>query len=603
MPVQIHGHNENSTSNTINQHITTTTTTISSVDMNSNNSISPSAHTCHGKPSASPPDHNESPHDDITNPDPDTSKTPTSEPPLTTPNYESNDNDDPDNNSNTNSNNTSKSDSATLNPKTSDALLNTTHRPQWNELGSAEMTTTFQDPSQELFSRAVAALLDSRKITVTHSVFDHLIFIAEDYLCNLIQELKKAARIQRRTVPSIGDILILLRLSGLHVGLLDEEYQKEQEMPTILPPAWTDIELSMLPTVEHDSTELFLSSRGSDVASLIPSHKQRGSHIPKWMPPFPPDHTFMTTPSLPERVTDPRALREMIVQEGQLAEHALRRLTGVIQVDENAAHDDDDGEEIGPPLESTHLLQDTDTTMEDKTGSSTDTPIAFSIKTESLSTTPATVGVTSDSMNGSIQSKPTGIALRFALGAGNGSISSGNSTVNGIDEVKQQPQLVSKVDPITGKPISVGKQIERTKLDPFDLKAVTLSTSKKFNVVDYVHKRSKLVEKWRAKEKLRTERAMVQFKRRLWQSNLNSTAAANPKSMMMISTNSNNDESSLFEEDKDVDGKGAAISLVEHEYTAALAKIQKSKDDEAKKESIVDTGIVNWERDRYTWGS
>lgn len=509
------------------------------------------AYTSYGTPKHDPPDSSDSF---------DSTKSPLTEPPISTPNH---DNDD-------------------ITPPIHAKTRSFSRAPLWSELNTSEMTSTFQDPSQELFSRAIAALLDSRKINVTHSAFDHLILLAEEYLCNLIEELKKAARIQRRTTPSISDTLMLLHLSGLRLSLLDDECEKEKEMPTILPPAWTEIELSMLPNVDHDSSELFLTSRGSDVASLIPSRKQRGSHIPNWMPPFPPDHTFMKTPSLPERVTDPRALREMIVQEGQLAEHALRRLTGVIEVDENAAHDDDDADDAAISAFADELLEDVP--MGNVNGSISLTKLENK-GLQNLSIPSASNSITPSNMNGSIPTRPI-LALKLSLGS--------SAENGGISSVGLSPQSINKMDFISGKPISSfttkhQQQKQQQPSDPFDLKSS--QTKKKFNVVDYVHKRIKLVQKWKAKEDAQAERARAWQSRLIWQSNL-----ANPGASSSLTEEPR-------DEDKDPDGLGVATSLVEHEYTAALAKIQKSKDDEAKKESIVDTGIVNWERDRYTWAN
>lgn len=465
----------------------------------------------------------------------DSVKPPSREPPLTTPSY---DYDHP--------------------------SLPSKHTLQWSELSTTEMTSTFQDPSQELFSRAVAALLDSRKVSVTHSAFDHLIIIAEEYLCGLIEELKKSARIQRRTTPSISDALVLLRLSGLHLSLLDEECEKEREMPTILPEAWTEIELSMLPPVDHDSTDLFLTARGSDVASLVPSQKQRGGHIPKWMPPFPPDHTFMTTPSLPERVTDPRALREMIVQEGQLAEHALRRLTGVIKVDETAHDDDADDVETETVTETVEIETETKTEVKE-------------IKEE--------VPVLVDT-NGSAPVRPL-LALKLSLG-------------EPTDSAAVPPK---KIDP-TGKPVSVTK--EKATFGPFDLGP---STSKKFDIVEYVQKRAKIVQKWKARDSASSSSSSSNGGSRVnWNAILTnpSLLSASSSSSAFVPSTANGPTSEpetdpLRQEDTHPSGLGSAPTLVEHEYNLALAKIQKSKDDEARKESIVDTGIVNWERERYTW--
>lgn len=441
--------------------------------------------------------------------------------------------------------------------------------PHWSELNSATMASTYQDPSQELFSRGVAALLDSRKINVTHSAFDHLILIAEEYLCGLIEELKKAAKFQRRLTPSISDVLILLRLSGLEVGNLDEEYEKEQKMPTILPQEWNDIELDMLPVVDHDSTELFMAQRGSDVASLIPSRKERGAHIPSWMPPFPPDHTFMTTPSLPERVTDPRALREMIVQEGQLAEQALRRLTGVIEVDENAAQDDED--------DATAVSANVDKPLQiEEPPSSADTSLAKSEPgTASTSSPSQPVG-----LNGSAAPRPV-LALKLSLGG-----SSSSPTENG--HTATTTNSATSTQDINNEPSS-------------SLSLYENFNSKRFDVVDYAQKRLKLARKWEAQEEARLERQRVQAARQAWLASLGSAATTDPASASTSATADSFASADPLAEDKDPHGVGAALSIVEHEYNMALAKIQKSKDDEAKKESIVDTGVVNWERDRYTW--
>jgi hypothetical protein len=57
----------------------------------------------------------------------------------------------------------------------------------------------------------------------------------------------------------------------------------------------------------------------------VPSLAKRGSYVPAWMPEFPPDHTFKATPQYPTRVSDPKKLRQLIVEEGRLAEAALKR--------------------------------------------------------------------------------------------------------------------------------------------------------------------------------------------------------------------------------------------------------------------------------------
>lgn len=51
---------------------------------------------------------------------------------------------------------------------------------KWSEIRTTEEIITFQEPSQELFSRAIAALLESRKIKVNKDAFNCIVSIAED---------------------------------------------------------------------------------------------------------------------------------------------------------------------------------------------------------------------------------------------------------------------------------------------------------------------------------------------------------------------------------------------------------------------------------------
>lgn len=475
----------------------------------------------------------------------------------------------------------------------------TARPPHWSDLTQACLQPTGESPSQELFGRAVAALLASRRISATQNAFEALHALAEQYLENLVAELARATRVQRRTAPGVADCLVLLRLTGLNASLLEDEREAEQRFPTTLPAAWTEIELSMLPTVEHDSSELFSTSSGSGATTsrkrkLVPSRKDRGKHIPDWMPEFPPDHTFMTTCSLPDRVTDPRALREMIVQEGQLAEHALRRLTGVIRVDENAAtHDDDDDlanaetkTVTGNHANSTKSEILGSTPSKGQTGleySSAAEPVSLSAAVREEDNAPLT-NISADTTTAQV--KPTGTGT-------NG---------NHIAELDKTAVSASNI----------------SDNDPFNIKHYE-STSKRFDVVEYARsKRRKLQHSLltsvstvnggagittskNSSISLRDNSSVgvrARAERFHWQRSLVTTNKFGSGTGAAIDTDTLD---AIGREDRDPAGLGAAISLVEHEYNVALAMIQRSKDAEAKKESIVDTGIVNWERDRFLW--
>lgn len=495
-----------------------------------------------------------------------------------------------------------------------DSATTTTARPpRWSDLTQARLQPTGEAPSQELFGRAVAALLESRGIGATQCAFDLLHALAEQYLETLVAELARAARVQRRTTPGASDCLVLLRLMGLNAGLLEDEREAEQRFPTILPDAWTEIELGMLPTVEHDSSELFSTAGGSstDISGqqhqqrrLVPSRKDRGKHIPDWMPEFPPDHTFMTTSSLPDRVTDPRALREMIVQEGQLAEHALRRLTGVIRVDENAATNDEDDEPA--------IHDDTTTT-------------APAATTNGDHSSDESKGLEAKLPKGLIGLGSSSTAEPVSLSAVARDEDRASATATSSDSTTMSRPMpngtnangASAADATT-TPASTANSADD---DPFNIKRYR-PTSKRFDIVEYAHsKRRKQQKPLATSAAAAATAAGANGGTKNNTSNLlrdNSPAAVHARaerfywqrSLASASRASNSTAGPALDaetleiidhEDRDPAGLGAAISLVEHEYNVALAKIQRSKDPEAKKESIVDTGIVNWERDRFLW--
>lgn len=52
------------------------------------------------------------------------------------------------------------------------------------------------------------------------------------------------------------------------------------------------------------------------------------SYVPNHFPPFPSMHTYKMTPEVPERVNDPRKIRELAIEDGRTAEKALRRVLG-----------------------------------------------------------------------------------------------------------------------------------------------------------------------------------------------------------------------------------------------------------------------------------
>lgn len=200
---------------------------------------------------------------------------------------------------------------------------------------------SYYDTLQVIFQRAIAAIVGSREIQMTHEAFEYVTFLAEVHLVQFIARVHKLSGIQRRQEPSIADLKAAMDSVGLQIHELEQQMHLSSRFTDALDRLRLDIEPEPLTADE----EAFFSSKTDNIKRLVPSQKRPGEHIPSWMPAFPPDHTFMATPVYSERITDPRALREKLVEEGRLAEDALRRITGKVRINDELADEAEEGDE------------------------------------------------------------------------------------------------------------------------------------------------------------------------------------------------------------------------------------------------------------------
>lgn len=386
--------------------------------------------------------------------------------------------------------------------------------------------------------------------------------------------------------------MMFLHLSGLHINILQEELDDERNNPTILPSMWNDIDTKFFGQVEKDSSKLFSELEKTSIKRLLPNKFDRRPHMPSWMPPFPPEHTFRETPYHPNRVTNPRILREMIVKEGQLAEQALRRLTGVIKVDDSAMFLDyleDDGIDkddldtkmtiIIPDFQNTNISTNesrfTDKTDQMRSSLTTEHQIITQTCEEILTSTHNhqkgdidMSGTTETSVVVNHAQKPS-ISLKL-------SISNHLSSTEGI--IADPPVLSEN----QSSPIS-------KKLDPFELK---MGVSAPFDIINFIQKRVKM----KVKSNMKALGVVKKRKRKeqsvLWHRSL---------------FRSYEDEyhSKIFSDSEGIslDRTGPASGFVEKEYAAALLRISRAKNaaEGQRQVDIADTGIVNWERSRYNY--
>lgn len=120
----------------------------------------------------------------------------------------------------------------------------------------------------------------------------------------------------RRNVPIPQDFVLALAQLGISPAQLEEQLRlkipNDISAPEILPPAPdepTPVDLrSMLGT------------------ALCESMQSTHPQIPSHFPPLPSKHTWKDTQYIAAREKDPRKIRELAIQEGILAEQALRKL-------------------------------------------------------------------------------------------------------------------------------------------------------------------------------------------------------------------------------------------------------------------------------------
>ena len=133
---------------------------------------------------------------------------------------------------------------------------------------------------------------------------------------HFLGDVRQSMLSSRRVQPTPADFLQSLHTHQLLLTSL---------LPHLTPPVTADKSLVVLspattePELENQqvSSDLFLDSTSNeDARSYIPSH----------FPPFPSQHTYKATPSLPSVERDPRKVRERAAQDARLAEAALRKV-------------------------------------------------------------------------------------------------------------------------------------------------------------------------------------------------------------------------------------------------------------------------------------
>jgi len=210
------------------------------------------------------------------------------------------------------------------------------------------------DPMELLTQRAIAIQLKSLRIEFTNSALEDLFDLVSTYIHGLLQGLQGITQTQRRFKAAPKDLKLLLRNFGISTGELEEELERSKKDNQEIIQRKKTLEQLANETLKNSEQELeeidpqdpsfvFFAS-DQELSKLIPPQHKRTKAIPRWLPEFPPDHTYRKTPKYLDRIKDQKLVRQKIVEESKFGEQALENLIKYAQdVDEN----DDEMNEIG----------------------------------------------------------------------------------------------------------------------------------------------------------------------------------------------------------------------------------------------------------------
>lgn len=195
-----------------------------------------------------------------------------------------------------------------------------THLPTLDEIdhGKTEAAVV------KILSKAVALQLKPMKADISKFAFEHLMILIDDQINDMIGQLHRFSNVQRRESIAKGDVQLFLQGYNLTPADLDEQHQASQYYSKTY-----GKEFDSLHSLKETFTDAVVDEdKGSEdvINELVRPNNPLIRYIPKWMPAFPPDHTYKFTPQYNQPITDETIIRRRIVDEGKQSEVALLHL-------------------------------------------------------------------------------------------------------------------------------------------------------------------------------------------------------------------------------------------------------------------------------------
>lgn len=182
-----------------------------------------------------------------------------------------------------------------------------------------------------VLAKSVALQLKPMNAQITQFAFDRLLQLVDGQLTDMISQLHRISNLQRRETIAKGDLSMLMK--GFHLSPSSIELQSQvsqfysqkyfEEFNHLhslqdLQPTWAH---EMVPLEDQEAIKQNVST------VLVPPTNPLQNRLPKWLPDFPPDHTYKFTPQYSHPITDETTIRKQIVKEAKQSELALSHLS------------------------------------------------------------------------------------------------------------------------------------------------------------------------------------------------------------------------------------------------------------------------------------
>ncbi|CEP61315.1 Taf8p LALA0_S03e00122g [Lachancea lanzarotensis] len=210
------------------------------------------------------------------------------------------------------------------------------HLPNLTEISNK----TLEDPLRKILEKAVALQLKAINddVSVSQLAFENLILLVEEALSSMLEDLHKVANIQRRRCISKKDLLLVIEGYNLTCADLMVEHERSRFVRSRCLDNVEKVEREGKDALHKERTpapkeDLLRSShpeffdKGKGILKLVPPSVKEAKHVPKWLPEFPPDHTYRFTSLYNKPITDERQMKRKLAEESNLSEKALINLS------------------------------------------------------------------------------------------------------------------------------------------------------------------------------------------------------------------------------------------------------------------------------------